>query len=82
MMKEDAYSIEIQLENGLGDYYNNLVEKYARDKLETPEEEKDFLSVLEKLLQEDINLSDKLSLLNVLINIIDRNDIWQLIRVR
>lgn len=76
----DVDTIEIQLDNGLGDYYNGLVEKYANNKLDTSEKEKEFIAVLETLLQEDINFSDKLSLLNCLVNLIDENDIWRLMR--
>lgn len=71
----------IELDNGLGDYYQDLVNKYAGHGLESVEDQELFISELNKLLNSDIEFSNKMSILNLLSCGIEGHDIWRLIRV-
>lgn len=80
----ENYKIEvakIELGNGLGDYYNELMDYYTEHELPTKEDEQKFLEDIQCLLKEPITFGEKLSLLNGLLTSIKRTDVWHLIRL-
>jgi hypothetical protein len=82
-MKNYSVKIEsIELDNGLGDYYNDLMELYLDNELPTCADESKFCDDVVRLLREPIEFSDRLSILNALLTSIKRPDVWHLIRFR
>ena len=74
---------EITLSEGKGVYYNDLIDKYWGDKIEGELAEKIFLADISCLIfDSEIQFSDKISILNCLLNAVDRDDVWKLIRLR
>lgn len=61
----------IQLKPGRGEYYDNLLDKYSGIgygyKLDTKEKEECFLEDIQTIIKEDINLPDKITLLDFII---------------
>lgn len=83
MRESTAEIIDVVLPKGKGDYYNNLMDFYFENKLEDKDSESQFEYEIMKLLADDeIKFNDKLSILNCLVNIIDRDGIWKLVRLR
>jgi hypothetical protein len=81
-MKEEKIEIRtIELGNGLGDYYNELMASYIENELPNVEDEEKFISDIERLISEPISFSDKLSILNGMLTAIKRKDVWHLIRL-